>query len=280
MATVTFKRIDLIYGNLTEIVNDPTPRSELSEEEAEEQDRLLAKSCGQVCGLLKDWLTSDVWNGMRAPVGGSAADFPEYQERLGIMLPTLQDVLERASGHMKDVRPELVGQAHKALEAVAIRHQELFKKAENTVSELRENVCKLADQLRDHNASDAKKTLARANAKRLLTNVLTLLPTLVIAMASVAPSQVPINLRQWERAAVTMVTIQDIAAMAERPSWQRAFTGKPLVTHKAPDRSGGRQDVGAGRTRTPHPEAGKRGDSRGRGEGPRKGQRPPPTGRS
>jgi len=77
MATVTVERIAQVYASLTETVNKTTGRSRLS---AEEQDRLLAQSCGEACELLEDWLASDIWDGMRPSGGGPIAEFVLDQE--------------------------------------------------------------------------------------------------------------------------------------------------------------------------------------------------------
>jgi hypothetical protein len=81
----------------------------------------LAESCRQVCDLLNDWLESDVWESLRASVRGPIADFVQDQEQFDILLPTLQDVLEGASGPLIEAVPEYVGQAREALKAAAVR---------------------------------------------------------------------------------------------------------------------------------------------------------------
>ena len=231
MTVVTFKRIDQLYGDLTKVVNDPTALSELS---AEQQNRRLAKGCVQVCELLKDWLTGEVWNEMRVSVAGLAADFPEYQEQLDPMLQTLPDFLKQASGRMRDVRPELVDQARQALKAAAVRDQELFKNAEGRVGALRDEVCELARVLGDHTVANEEKTNARVRARRLLKAVTPLLAALVIAMASVPPSQVADNTGQWARAVRTAIGIVDIAATAAIPSRQAGPPDRGEAPHRVP----------------------------------------------
>jgi hypothetical protein len=231
MTAVTFKRIDQLYGDLTEIVNDPIAVSELS---PEEQNRRVAKGCVQVCELLKDWLTGDVWNGMRASVVGPAADFAEYREQLDPMLQTLPDFLEQASGRMRDVRPELVDQARQALKAAAVRDQELFKNAEGRVGALRDEVCELARMLCDHNVAIEEKTKARVRARQWLAAITALLPALVIAMASVSPSQVAVDIEQWTRDVRTAIVIVDIAATAAIPSRQTGPPGRGETPHGVP----------------------------------------------
>lgn len=275
MATVTFKMIDKVYDNLTETVID-TASGKLS---PEEQDRRLAESCRQACQLLKDWLESDVWNGMRATTGGAIANFAKDQEQFDRLLPTLKDVLERASGHLINALPEYVNQARKALKAAADRDQELFQKAEKKVSALREEVCELAKTLDDLNTASEKKTLARVRARDLLAKVKALVPVLVIAMAGVTPSQATNNLTQWGREALKVVAIQDIAARAElqdrqpRPphgDTQRGRVPAPPTRH---DNWG---QGPKGRTEVPKPGAGKGPADRDQGKGTGKGH-PPPT---
>jgi len=234
MTAVTFKRIDQLYGDLTKIVNDPTALSDLP---AAEQNRRVAKGCVQVCELLKDWLAGDVWNGMRASAGGPATHFAEDQEQLDPMLQTLPDFLKQASGRMMDVRPELVDQAREALKAAAVRDQELFKNAESRVDALRNEFCKLADKLYDQKVEDDEKTKVRVRARRWLTAVTALLPALVIAMASVPPSQVAVNVEQWTRDVRTAVGIVvDIATTVETLSRRADGVPAPTVSDGPGDR--------------------------------------------
>jgi hypothetical protein len=219
MAAVTFKRIDQLYGFLTEIVNDPIA---LNKRSVEEQNSRMAKGCLQVCELLKDWLAGDVWNGIHASADGPATDFAEDQVQMEPMLRTLPDFFKQASAHMRDVRPELVDQAREALKAAAVRDQELFKNAEARVGALRDDVCELARTLYGRNVAIEKKNEARAKARRLLTGATALLPALIIAMASVSPSQVPVNMERWThdvRMAVGIIV--DITARNEIPGQKR-----------------------------------------------------------
>lgn len=214
MATVTYKRIDQVYNNLTKAVID-TPSSETPlKKQTEEQNRSLAENCRQVCDLLEDWLKSDVWNSLRA---SAITNFAKDQQQFDSLFPTLQDVLERAGGHLKKDFPKYVGEAREALRAAADRDQLLFQKAEDKVGELKGEICELAALLSDRNAEHDEKTKARVRARKLLNGVIMLLPSLVMAMAGVSPSQAGHNLTQWGQEALKVIVIQDITARAELP---------------------------------------------------------------
>jgi hypothetical protein len=214
MATVDFKRIDQVYDNLTATLIDTTASSEMP---VEEQDSRLAESCRQVCDLLTEWLEGGVWDSLRASVGGPIAAFARDQEQFDRLLPTLQDVLERASGPLIEAVPEYVGQAREALKAAADRDQKLFQKAEDKVAALKVEVCELEAQLRNRNATRQQKTHARVSARKKLTTVIMLLPPLFMAMAGVTPHQAGTNLGQWGQI-LNVTAFQDITARAEPPS--------------------------------------------------------------
>jgi hypothetical protein len=218
MPTVTVSRIMDVHATLNTTVNKTNEYSTLS---PDDQDKRLAQSCAEVCALLEDWLVSEVWRGMCPSGDQSIDDFLQDQEHLDSLLPTLKDVLDLASRHGMTVPHEYVDQAREALRATA----KLFKDAEAKVIELRCEVCKLAGQLRDLNATPEERADAREKADRLLEKVFTrYLPVLavVIAVASVNPSQVASNAVQWiqvfNRVAVQVIAdrpIQDIAGMAD-----------------------------------------------------------------
>jgi hypothetical protein len=213
MATVDFKRIDQVYDNLTATLIDTTASSKMS---VAKQDSRLEESCRQVCDLLTDWLESDLWESLRASVGRPIADFVQDQEQFDRLLPTLQDVLERASGPLIKAVPEYVGQTREALRAAAVRDQKLFQKAEDKVGALKDEVCELAAQLRNRNATHEQKTNARVRARKRLATVIMLLPPLFMAMAGVTPHQAEKNLAQWGQI-LNVAAIQDIATRAEPP---------------------------------------------------------------
>ena len=217
MPTVTVSRIMDVHATLSTTVNKTNEYSTLS---PDDQDKRLAQSCAEVCALLTDWLVSEEWLGM-CPSGDQLIDdFLQDQEHLDTLLPTLKDVLDLASRHGMTVPPEYVDQAREALRAAA----KLFKDAEAKVVELRREVCKLAYQLRDLNATPEERANAREKADRFLEKIFTRwLPVLavVIAIVSVNPSQVPSNAAQWiqvfNRVAVQVIAdtpIQDISGMA------------------------------------------------------------------
>src|SRR5437763_13972764 len=123
MATVTVEWIAEVHASLTTAVSKTHSRSRLPEEE---QDRLLAESCGLACGLLEGWLASDIWDGLRF---SGEADFVGDQEHFNKLLPTLKNVLERASQRGMTVPRGRVDEARKALRAAA----QLFLDAEAKV---------------------------------------------------------------------------------------------------------------------------------------------------
>jgi hypothetical protein len=284
MATVDFKRIDQVYDNLTATLIDTTASSEMP---VEEQDSRLAESCRQVCDLLTEWLEGGVWDSLRASVGGPIAAFARDQEQFDRLLPTLQDVLERASGPLIEAVPEYVGKARAALQAAADRDQELFQRAEDKVAALKGEVCKLATQLRNRNATHEQKTNARVSARKKLATVIMLLPPLFMAMAGVTPHQAARNLGQWGQA-LDVITIQDITVRAELPSLRtipRGIANEPAsgitrVRHPAPEPVAGQTQP----SRIPDPTV-KKAIARGMGKGsspaePKlgKARRPPGSG--
>jgi hypothetical protein len=254
MATVTAERITQVYDDLTKTVNKTTGHSTYS---AEKQNGLLAQSCGEACELLKDWLASDIWNGTRPSGDGPIAEFVQDQEHFILLLPTLKDVLDRASRYGMSVPTECVDQAREALKASARRHQQLYQDAEAAVSALKNEVCELAIQLVDRSATHEKRAETRKRAGSLLKTVSALLPALVIAMAGVTPSQAVHNLTLWDRELIKVIAIQDIVDRAKLLPSQAAPMGlQPVApsTFPLPPR------IGFPRTPSPppHPTPGPR----------------------
>jgi hypothetical protein len=227
MPTVTVARIAEVSKRLTDTVIDTTALSMLP---AEEQDKRLADGCGWTCGLLEDWLASEVWRGM-CPSGDQPIDFLQHQKSFDDLMVPLKDVLDRASQNGMNVPPKYVDQTRKALRAAALLFQEA-QEAEVRIIVLKEEVCKLARQLRDRNATREERAEARMRARSLLKIIFgTLLPSLVIAMAGVSPSVVANNFAQWNQifngVAIGAIADVPIRAILDRPN--RVIEDRPIT---------------------------------------------------
>jgi hypothetical protein len=272
MPAVDFKRIDQVYDNLTATLIATTASSKMP---VAEQDSRLAESCRQVCDLLTEWLKGEVWENLRASVRGPVADFVQDQEQLDRLLPTLQDVLERASGSLIEAVPEYVGQAREALRAAAARDQKLFQQAEDKVGALKSEVCELAAQLSNRKATHDQKTNARVKARKKLATVILLLPPLFMAMAGVTPHQAGTNLGQWGQILISATAFQDIKDITARADLPDQPPGPPSVGQvrvAAPGPARPRieampRDRGGTQKRTGIPKSEVKRKTTGRGEG-------------
>jgi hypothetical protein len=203
MAAVTIARIKAVQDDLAKAIVQTSERSTLSKRE---QDQLLEQSCGEACDLLTDWLDSEWWRAMRPSSDKPIGEY--FEEFLG---PELQDVLTRAG---MTVSADQVDQARKAVEAIGSYRKmlgQLFQDAAVKVETLKQDVCRLADQLHDRGATRKQKAARRQHARRTLGAVGTVLPALVIGMAGVTPEVAAHNLSVWDQQIINVIAVHSIA---------------------------------------------------------------------
>ena len=219
MADVTVERIEAVQADIEAI--NRTSRSPLSQAA---QYELLKQGCSQVCELLKDWQGSDWWDRERFSDEPIRKFVPRQRHFNKFLGPELKTVLMRASGPGMPAPDRLVDEARAAVKATkrtARRHrdmtlQELFDVANDSIGKLAAEVCKLAAQLRDRNATPEQQQ----KAYKILKRVGALTGTLLIAMAGVSPGDALSHLKEWDRAAIQVVALQNLAEGANPPGWR------------------------------------------------------------
>jgi len=220
MAALTPERIAKVHADVADIL---ARTSEASTLPAHEQDQLLAEACRGVCGLLRDWLASDDWTGMRPRASARVADaVPRREDYASFLDQMLADAMARAcqAAGAASLAAALVAEARAAVERTAGRHlswtqRELFSTADSRVRELRAETCKLAGDLSTPVATGPAGEARRRRAWTALKTAIGVLPALVLAMAGASPVQMEANLSAWGHGAVRVVTTYLIAEQAQ-----------------------------------------------------------------
>jgi hypothetical protein len=222
METVTAERIEAVRADI-ETVNRVSKSSTLSQNG---QDKRLQQCCRAACSLLKDWLESDWWDQIDLSDDEPISNFVPHRRHFKKFLgPELKSVLARASGPGMPAPDKLVDQARRAVKATkstAHRYpemtpQQLFQAANTSIAVLAEDVCELAKQLHDRNATSEQRAAVRQKACKVLKRVGALTGTLLIAMAGVAPGDALNHLNEWDRQIIKVLVIHDIAEKASLP---------------------------------------------------------------
>jgi hypothetical protein len=219
MDAVTVERIEAVQADI-EAINRISSRS-LSQAAQEE---LLKQGCSQACKLLKDWRGSGWWDRERFSGEPIRKFVPRQRHFNNFLGPELKAVLMRASRPGRPAPDGLVDEARMAVKAAkgtAHRHrdmtlQQLFDVADQSIGKLEDEVCELAAQLRDRHATPEQ----RQKAYKILKGVGALTGTLLIAMAGVSPGDALNHLNQWDRAAIQVVALQNLAERANPPGWR------------------------------------------------------------
>ncbi len=221
MDAVTVERIEAVQADI-EAINRISESPTLPQEGQTER---LEKGCSQVCKLLNDWLGSDWWDRKHFSNDEPIRKFVPRQRHFNNFLgPELKTVLMRASGPGMPAPDRLVDEARMAVKAAkgtARRHrdmtlQQLFDVADDSIGKLADEVCELAAQLRDRNATPEQ----RQKAHKVLRRVGALTGTLLIAMAGVSPGDALSHLKEWDRAAIQVIALHDLAERANPPGWR------------------------------------------------------------
>jgi hypothetical protein len=225
VAGVTIDRIDALRRHIADAVTQTSPLSTLP---GQEQDRILAQTCGEACELLGDWLVSQ-----EAEVPATANEVPirellqNRQQFTEFLSPLFADALKRASRDRLD-NPAIVKAAHdevaravQAVAATARRHprmnsRQTFRVATENVGKLKAEVCHLAAQLSSARKDDARRAVWKRRAVKALKIVGGFLLTLTVSLTlSVAgPRQVSQNLSVWMHG-VQVVMAHDLALQAQ-----------------------------------------------------------------
>jgi hypothetical protein len=220
MAALTPERIAKVHAEVGDVVARTSESSPLA---AHEKDRLLAEACRTVCDLLRDWLASDDWTGMRPRASARVADaVPRREDYASFLDQMLADAMARAgrAAGAVSLAAALVAEARAAVERTAGRHlgwtqRELFATADSRVRELRAETCKLAGDLGTAVAPGPAGEARRRRAWTALKTAIGVLPALVLAMAGASPAQMEANLSAWGHDAVRVVTTYVIAEQAQ-----------------------------------------------------------------
>jgi hypothetical protein len=214
MAAVTIDRIAAVHADITETVIKTTGNSTLSRQE---QDNLLAQTCAEACDLLTDWLGDESWWAGRGPSDRTIADsVPDQQDYVRLLGPMFKDAFAAAGKHGILIPDSYFEEARKRVAETARRHRkmrpaELFEQARQHVTLLRDEICKLAGELK---TSPSK----RPRALRLLRNVRQLLVTIalpiVLAMVAASPHQMSADIAGWHDVA-SVVVMHEVAYNAQ-----------------------------------------------------------------
>jgi len=221
MAAVTIERIAAVHAHITETVIKTAEHSTLS---TEEQASLLAQSCTEACDLLTDWLADEPWWAGQRPRDGTIADsVPDQQDYVRLLDPMFRDAFATARKHGIAIPDSYFEDARKRVADTARRHRkmqspQLFESARQRVGMLRDEICKLAGELRT-------SPTRRQRAVRLLRNVrqalVTIAVPIVLAMVAASPHQMSADVTAWRHDVATVMVIHEVAYNAQ-PSLQIA----------------------------------------------------------
>lgn len=228
MDQVTIERVAMVQAHILDATLKTSADSTLS---APEQDRLLAQSCAEACGLLRDWLGSG-WFGQVRPTDDRplAEAVPTAEQFTRFLGPIFENALSHAAQAGITIDTSALQDARVKVAALARRYRrmkrrELFDAAEERVSALRDEVCQVAtrlgNMLQAGEEPGPRAEQLRHRARRALTTVRNFLPALALAMAGamlgVGPHQMAQNVSEWGHEAASVVLVHHVAELA-RPT--------------------------------------------------------------
>lgn len=197
-----------------------------------EQDRLLAQSCAEACGVLGRWMESEDWKKMRSSGKGTVADVIPDLERVKPFLDPLKETLIRISqGDRSQHRAPEIGDVEKYIDrAIAaaeytgrryrrLSQSQLFEQAARRVEQLRKSLCELAGEFKNdldrHPDDQQKRAKRRKIAAILLGQVAPFLVAVSLALASASPTAMRQNIPEWGHDAVQVLLVHHVAETAQ-----------------------------------------------------------------
>jgi hypothetical protein len=222
-------RIEAVQRHIYDALTQSSDGSTLP---LEEQDRLLAQACVEVCDLLARWRDSPEWEEL-GPVGHApiAEAIPEW-ERIRPFLDPLRETLAAIAQRQRDL-PILreIGDPDQYIDTIlasarktarrfrGYERQDLFAEASKRMERLRGDVCGLAAEFKDDLASQAKtaekRTKWRNRARWVLRKIPSLLLTLSLAAAGTSPATMRQNIPEWGHEAVKVLVVHHVAETAQ-----------------------------------------------------------------
>ena len=193
-----------------------------------EKDAELSRACGQACDFLTRWLDSEQWQDLKPARRGRAADVLAQWDKVEPYLTPVRETLERIAERGADApRALAIREPAVSIEWMissarqTVRRNpemdctQLFDEATARMKGLRAEVCRLADDLKQHTDSQVKRAQRQRKARSFLkTLAWTVLPLALTVVMSVTPATIGQTAPAWAHEVVSVLFVHGAAHAA------------------------------------------------------------------